>query len=486
LPRLCAAFCIVAVFALSACAASRLLPLLGPGAVAATRDAAGGTGTLAFTIKVPKHGKLRGRPHENPDWTSPGTESALVTIREPHVKHPKSFFFVLKPKTKGCRGGTATKALVCTFLLAVPSGRDRITIEALGGPKRTSALLAEGSVARTVVSGKKSALRVTMNGAARWLMLWISNPYPPAGTAMSQTLELTALDAWGFVIIGKYEKPLTLKDSDTTGATHLSRKRIVNSQQAAGVALSYSGAPISSAAITVSSKTAKRSSSAALQPGAIGLVAYPQGIFVDLGTPGTPLLVGGTGTALPYTVDTGTDVLGNESCAGLARVAATTTTTYLVAPVAIGECSLDVSDSAGHRLGVPTIVQPEPNPPGNPPPGPSPSPTPALGEVAALPTTITICPSSGSSVCSPSAQPLAISQSGYVGSFRESDDCSAAVAVVTPVSATIQGSTYTIAGGSALGECHATFTGSASHAVVTIDVTASGWIINTKHKGDHQ
>jgi hypothetical protein len=475
---------------LTACAGSRAVPFGVPASVGSADsrpDASGGAGILVLTIKVPKHAKLRGRPSEGFEWTSPGTESVSVAVREKHAKGVKRFFFVLKPKTKGCSGGTAVKPLLCTFSLSVPSGSDAITIEALGGVKHTSALLAEGSVVRTVGAGKKAALRVTMDGAARWLMLWIGDPYPPVGAAFSQSLHVTAFDAWGFVIIGTFEKPVLFSDSDATGATHLSRTRAVSTKQAHNVVLSYTGAAIAPAIITASSKSAKAKSSAALEPGVAGLIAYPQALFADLGTPGTTLLIGGSGTALPYAVDLGTDALGNASCAGLVNVAPATATTYLVTPIAIGECSLDVSDSDGHRLGVPAIVQAEPDPPGNPTPGPSPTATPPLGAVVAQPAKVTICPSSGAGVCSPSTSSLAISQSGYSGSFRENDDCAPALAVVSPAAASTQNLNYNVAGGSTTGECHATFTGSAAETTVTIDVTASGWIINTSHKGElHQ
>lgn len=125
-------------------------------------------------------------------------------------------------------------------------------------------------------------------------------------------------------------------------------------------------------------------------------------------------------------------------------------------------------------------------------PSPSPSPTstptatPVPPPVIANPVVVTICPSLGPASCSPSQAPVAISQSGFTGSFSESDNCSPTIATVSVVSSTGPNAAYRVTGGSADGSCAATFHGQGGQqVVVTIDVTAPGWGIDLK-RAPHQ
>ena len=466
------------------CAFRGAVPLGSAGAVspqAAEAPAGTARSTLILTIVVPAHGKLHGRPNGpvalplGKSWTSPGTAALGVHVQPVRGHGSLNAFFAFSRKEKACKGGGPRKALVCTMTMSVPSGRDEIVLTLRALPRARSPILGQGRVALTFLPGKSRRLKVATEGDVRSLLLWIPEADPPTGPALTQKLGLMAVDAWGFVILGRYAKPVKLTDSDRSGATQLSRSVVVNARESADVVLRYSGAAIAPARLQASSASTNHRSRALFAPGASGIDADPPVLFVDFGTAGATLALGG-GSA-PYAVATTRDFLGNPPCAGLVRVKAAGTNAFSVAPLAIGACSLAVSDAAGHHLAVPTVVQPEANPPGN----PFPSPTPAPGAIAVQPSKVTICPSSGTDACAPSSAQLTVTQSGYFGSFVQSSDCSASLATVTPVSAGGPTATYTVTGGSSLGECTATFTGAGAPIAVTIDVTVGGWIINTTH-----
>lgn len=149
-----------------------------------------------------------------------------------------------------CKPDTGGRS--CTIGVSAPSGNDQFTITAYDQANAKGNAIAQGTVAATISgSAQPATVNVTVAGAIRKLALMLSNPYPPVGTATTANVVVNALDADGNIVLGPYAAPITLSDSDTSGATSLSSTSITGSSTAA--TLTYTGAaPFISATITAS------------------------------------------------------------------------------------------------------------------------------------------------------------------------------------------------------------------------------------------
>lgn len=108
-------------------------------------------------------------------------------------------------------------------------------------------------------------------------------------------------------------------------------------------------------------------------------------------------------------------------------------------------------------------------------PTPTPTPTPTPGALDINPSSLTMCPSTGSQQCNTNSGSVTLSQSNYSGIITESDDCANNVAVVTAVTTGASNAQFTVKGQSAIGTCRATFTGGdGKQTGVAIIVTGPG------------
>ncbi len=107
----------------------------------------------------------------------------------------------------------------------------------------------------------------------------------------------------------------------------------------------------------------------------------------------------------------------------------------------------------------------------SPSPSPSPSPSSPPAPMGIAPSTLALTGTGASN-----AQTLVVTETGYTGSFTESDTCST-IATVTPSSGTGPSFTFTVTGVAA-GTCSATFTDTnGQHVSANIGVTTTGVVI---------
>lgn len=138
----------------------------------------------------------------------------------------------------------------CTIGITAPTGNDVFTITAYDQANAKGNAIAQGTVAATI-SAQPTTINVAVTGTVRSLAVTLSNEYPPVGTAATVNVVVSALDADGNVVLGPYPAPVTLQDSDTSGATTLSTTSLADSSTAP--TLTYTGAaPFISATITAS------------------------------------------------------------------------------------------------------------------------------------------------------------------------------------------------------------------------------------------
>jgi virginiamycin B lyase len=244
-----------ALFAIAAC--SGVSPGVTPGAPiganarelspssatsATATDREKSRGQARISIQIP-HKKRTGR-RMHPDYISPSTESMTVVV----AGEPKQTFN-LTPASSGC-STDASGNLSCVETVYLPTGLQTITVTLYDQPNGKGDQLSTASTSATIQSGIPANIPITLNGVPATAEVLVGpTPAPnvsvPQGTPTSVPVAVSAFDAKGNLIMapGAYSSPITLSDSDTSGATKLSTSSV--GAPGADVTLSYSGAAVS-------------------------------------------------------------------------------------------------------------------------------------------------------------------------------------------------------------------------------------------------
>lgn len=148
-----------------------------------------------------------------------------------------------------------------------------------------------------------AAVRPALEGSIVAWALFESDFCP--SKAENIKLAFVALDASGAIIHGSYGTTITLKDTDRSGATKLSRTTISNSRQAL-VTLSYSGKKISKFYINV--KIGSHNGFGTVSPYSPCVNHTPLVLAAHLsGKPTKLTLKGGSGAGAPYFINSSGD-----------------------------------------------------------------------------------------------------------------------------------------------------------------------------------
>jgi len=188
-------------------------------------------GTAVIKIVVPPHPASSAKPLAVTP-VSPGAQGVDVQVSASGAAVQRAFF-ALGADRSYCKGGTVTVALTCELTLDVAASNDTFvlnveTTTTAGGP-----LLAVGRATQAIRAGKTQSVIVPMNGVISFLQIALGNPHPPAtGKSANVQVYLTAADAWGYTIVGAYDNPIALTDSDTSGHTSLSTTTVADSASA--------------------------------------------------------------------------------------------------------------------------------------------------------------------------------------------------------------------------------------------------------------
>ncbi len=220
----------------------------GPLPVPTSSSAPVQSANVQFVVKIPAitsvSGTLRARSAARPMDFSPSTQSVAIAIGAN----------VLKTADVSASSSLCTAALgggrSCTIGVTAPTGSDQFTVTAFDGTNGTGNTIAKGTVAATV-SSQAVTVNVAVTGTIAKLSLVLANPYPPVGTAATVNVTVMGIDVDGNVVMGPYPSPVSLQDSDASGATSLSTTTAANSSTA--ITLNYAGVqPFGSATITAS------------------------------------------------------------------------------------------------------------------------------------------------------------------------------------------------------------------------------------------
>jgi hypothetical protein len=331
-------------------------------------------GTAAITVVVPAHPASTVAPA----YVSPATQGIGVTVTVAGSNRAATkFFFPLNSSQSYCTGGTASIPLTCRLLAKVPAAKDTFVVAAYAGATVKAPLLSMGTLVRSVPAHGTTAVNISMGGVVAMLQVALDDPFPPAGKKASIPVSVTAADAWGYEIIGNYDVPLQLSDSDKSSATSLNEKTLATSQDAAKLSLAYTGGSLKSpVAVTVAAAGKHAASATAtFMPGGKGVVGSPAVVFTSYGIGGASVSLGGPGTTAPYTLSTAADAEHDRSCAGFVTVSGSGTSFVVSATGSLGACWLSATDSSGHKGSLPVLVSGFPWPVSLTSPSPPPEPT---------------------------------------------------------------------------------------------------------------
>lgn len=269
--------------------------------------------------------------------------------------------------------------LVCTLDVVALPGDDTFVVTTYDKPETFDAnVISTGSLQQTISAVTANTVNIVTSGVPTFFAMSVDNPFPSVGG--TQPLHLLALDADANVIVGPYDTPVTLSNSDTSGATVLSATSAASSTDASALTITYAGLPLSaSATITVQSNSPDAmywngSANATLHfnEQGWGVLSTPSYLLFSntSAAPQTITLTGTAGTTAPYTASTALDgwsdwgvlaTLHNgwqstTGCQGIVAVSGTAPT-FTVTPVHTGVCWLSITDTSNNFGTVPVVVQ---------------------------------------------------------------------------------------------------------------------------------
>jgi hypothetical protein len=171
-------------------------------------------GKLLVRVRIPK---------KRPAWLRQRYISAATKGMSLAFAGKSSFTRVigLTPNDPRCSGSP----LICSIYVMFSAGSYDVTINAYdqapanGAIPASAKLLSGARVKVSVKPGIVNDLRITLDGVPAGI--FVGNfPIASAGTAfLNKSFTVTVKDADGYVILGTYSTPITLSDSDTSGAT---------------------------------------------------------------------------------------------------------------------------------------------------------------------------------------------------------------------------------------------------------------------------
>jgi NHL repeat len=202
---------------LSACSATGGVGPMTPQTQSAFNSAHSADGTLVIALRLPRESSTQRNVH--PRYISPATKGMTLDFTG-----PSSLLEAvnLTSSDSHCRG----TPLTCTIDVVLPAGKYTGTVSTFDQapihgriPTGANLLSTARHLRFTIVQGKSTHLRLALDGVPSSIVVG-GFPNASTGTALSnQPFNVTAEDADQFIIVGTYTTPISLSDSDTSGAT---------------------------------------------------------------------------------------------------------------------------------------------------------------------------------------------------------------------------------------------------------------------------
>jgi streptogramin lyase len=188
-------------------------------------------------------------------WGGAQTQSALRAPKYVAATTRSIAIFVNNGTAQITNAPPAGQPQTTNITIDAPAGTDTFTIAAYDAVNGVGNVLSHGVFSQLIVSGAANALSASLNGVVSKASVSLSNPTPPAGTAATSAVNVTAYDPDGNVIVGgtDYDHPVLLTNSDASGVTSLSTTTVANASTA--VTLSYNGKALTAATVAPANGT---------------------------------------------------------------------------------------------------------------------------------------------------------------------------------------------------------------------------------------
>jgi hypothetical protein len=298
------------------------------------------TGKVEFAITIAREQQ---KTRQRAAYVSAGTESMTIAIAGGQKQA-----FNLTSASQGCtieKSGDVT----CTETMSAPAGKQTITITTYDGAGGKGDVLATATTSATIVAKQVKQISPTLKGVIARAVVEIDGSdkaFVSQGVATRFPVTVNAYDAKNDLIIapGDYHAPVTLRDSDSSGATVLSSDTVT--QPGSKITLAYTGASISSATVTAYVNGKAERDPATLSVTAAKITANPASLKFD--TPATQTFdISEKGYSGAYKL---TGCPGIAAANPLAPRGSSAKVT--VTPVDGGKCAFTITDTHGNTAQV--------------------------------------------------------------------------------------------------------------------------------------
>ena len=149
-------------------------------------------------------------------------------------------------------------AATCSVTLQAPLGSDTFAAQLFDAQNASGNMLSQGTTTATISAGAANVVSISFAGIVKTITITSSAPTVVRGLSSTVPVTLTGKDAGGNTIVGTYDQPILLANSDTSFATALNAPSVSSSN--ATVSIAYNGDnSFSGSTITASSNSATNS-----------------------------------------------------------------------------------------------------------------------------------------------------------------------------------------------------------------------------------
>jgi hypothetical protein len=255
---------------------------------------------------------------------------------------------------------------------AVPAGSDQFTLTAFDAQNGGGHVVSTATPTLAIVACQSNVNTITLNGVP--VSFTIAPPSGTAGTAFAATaVSVTVKDTDGNTIMGAYANPVTLSNSDASGATTLATSGS-DSPPARGLLSSSDTATLSYTGLAIAPVTIAANATGATQGTGTFTPTLQSIIYTGPLSGSTPDIQFGITsgsfsasevgwTNAPYNKNLSATAASNCSTIGsVSPGSGTSFTAAIAASPTFGNCALTLGDGAGQTLGV-TLTTPAIGPP---------------------------------------------------------------------------------------------------------------------------
>jgi len=191
-----------------------------------------------FVVKIPA--KASGKGARRPHYITANVQGISFNVTDASNPNLSAFtFYPLTSSSPNCTG-TAPSGLTCTLDVVAPPGNDTFVVDLYDATEINAAYIISTATLTTAIAAQAAnVINVVTDGVPTWAVMGFATPYP--ATAGSYPITMYVTDPSGDLIVGSFDAPLTLSDSDTSGDTTLSTTTLSQASDTNNVTLNWNG-----------------------------------------------------------------------------------------------------------------------------------------------------------------------------------------------------------------------------------------------------